>query len=192
MFNIHISWKELLLLVKLIFKFVIFVIIELPVWIISYIIAPIIVLFQKDGQLPKSLKWFQPYDNDLYGGRDWKVMHPPPENQTWWIMTRYLWRNSIGTFSYTITGLLPDTSIFYVQGDKSVQNRPYPGKSGVLFVMTRNSFMFYWVRQWKNSDKCIRLLVGWKLMTLAQTGTAVQTELVLTFNPIMGFALIPG
>lgn len=185
------KYLQYLRLLYLIPKFIILECIELPLMLISYPLAPIIVLFQKDGQLPKWLKWFQPYDNDLYGGNDWKIMHPPPKNQTWWIMTRYLWRNSIGTFSYKVTGVLAKLPILILNGDKKTQNRPYPGHSGILFVICRNSFMFYCVKQWGSSERCIRLLFGWKLMNLVDTGETKRTQLVFSFNPVMGFATKP-
>jgi hypothetical protein len=171
---------------NLVFRWFILWLVQLPLLIINYVFAPIIILFAKNGHLPDWLKWFETYDNDLYGGNDWKLMHP--NYKSYWCQVLWIWRNPIGTFSYVVAGVIPQGP-FNITGDRQTTNTPN-GHSGKVFVEGKNCFLWYYIRQWGSSDKCIRIALGWKLFYLLDdpnnTSKKVM-QLVFAPNPYMHF-----
>jgi len=134
---------------------------------ISYPLAPFVVLFEHNGFLPHWLRWFQTYDHDLYGGKDWQLDHPKIY-KTRWGMILWLWRNPVGTFSYTVAGIWP-RGIVKRKGDIETYNTPN-GHSGKCLTICANAWLFNYVQQWKTSNKCLRIVCGWKLYYEQDTG----------------------
>jgi len=127
---------------------------------VSYPLAPLVVLFEHNGWLPHWLRWFQTYDHDLYGGKDWQADHPRLY-KTRRGMILWLWRNPAGTFSYTVAGVWPWGKVDR-QGDSAVTNTPN-GHSGCCLTTCTNAWLFNHVRQWGASSRCLRIVMGWKL-----------------------------
>jgi len=126
---------------------------------ISYPLAPIVVLFEHNGRLPRWLCWFQTYDHNLYGGLDWQAENP--NYTTYCSMVRWLWRNPAGTFSYTVAGIWPSGTVI-IKGNSKTQNTPN-GHSGKCLTRCKNSWLLNYVHQWGQSHKCLRIVLGWKL-----------------------------
>jgi hypothetical protein len=159
---------------------------------ISYPLAPILVLFERDAHLPWWAKWFETYDHDLHGGLDWQLDHPNTY-KTWWGMTNWLWRNPIGRFSYEIAGIWP-TNPVHRQGDHETSNRN-PGHSGCCLTTCPNTWLFNYVHQWGNSGRCLRIVLGWKLYYEQDNGIARDfydlkskpAQWVMVIWPLAGF-----
>jgi len=135
--------------------------------LLSYVVVPFAVLFERNGFLPGWLRWFQTYDHDLYGGGDWQRDHPKLY-KTRIGMILWLWRNPVGTFSYTYAGLWPEGDVAR-GGDPLTENRPI-GHSGHCLTVCDNAFMSNTVRQYGDSKRCNRFVWGWKLYYEQQGG----------------------
>ena len=169
----------------------------LTMTIISYPLAPFVTLFAHNGWLPSWLQWFQSYDNNLYGGNDWQLDHPK-SYFTGWGMTRWLWRNPAGTFSYVVAGVWPEGEVRR-QGDPLTTNTPH-GHSGCCHTQVDNGWLFNYVRQWGASRKCLRVVVGWKLYYEQDGGVcrkptdrkAKPAQWVLVAWPLAGYDTTPN
>jgi len=166
-------------------KWFLLLIVNLLTNLVNYPLAPIVVLFaNKDGWLPKWLWWFQMNDNSLDGDSGWRIENMPyrPENnhyQRWINRFHWLWRNKLYGFSRSCLSITynPTTDIIIIYGDNRVGNGP-EGKSGWCYkklIRGKNiiGFKFYYIRQYKNwPNKCIRILIGWKLPNIGETDNA--------------------
>jgi hypothetical protein len=85
--------------------------------IISYILVPFLVLFQKDGWLPNWCWWFQTWDHSLDGDNGWQTEHRPwldvPYNQLNKLqlyISRVIWlyRNPVYGFERKVLTAYPD------------------------------------------------------------------------------------
>lgn len=162
-------------------------IVNLSTNLISLPLAPIVVLFAKpDGHLPNWLYYFDTIDNSLDGDVGWRTENMPyrPEKncyQRWINRFHWLWRNRLYGFSRAVLSVAfnPVTDQIFISGDDSIGNGP-AGKPGWFFKrLMRNyrplteplplklkcvGFQFYYIRQYKRwPNKCIRVLIGWKL-----------------------------
>jgi hypothetical protein len=157
---------------------------EAPLQFLSYPLVPILVLFEDGGHLPAMWWWFETFDNSLYGDVSWQKKHP--NYKSWWCMTQWLWRNSLGGFSYRVTGAIPELPPIKCSGDFQTGNRP--GHSGWYWVHCSNCWMFYYVRQCGQSKTCLRVILGWKLFSIKPSSIIWQrVQTVLGCNPLMGF-----
>ena len=163
-------------------KWLLLEIVQIPVLIVSYPLAPVLATTTRNGDLPYALRWFQPADHNLYGGKDWQRDNPKYKN--WWYMTQQQWRNPIGGFAYQVASADPQPPV-EVSGDRLTSNRP--GHDGFCYIRTENCFMFYYVKHW-NPTTCFRFIIGWKLYN-EQDGTkrTSNADHVLSINPFMGF-----
>lgn len=147
--------------------------------LLSYLIAPIIVPFAAT-RLPKAFRWMETYDNDLDGDNGWKTEHfvgwPRYIKRVLW-----LWRNPVGTLDYWLGATVDKPRVW---GDPKTSNRP--GHSGLCFARSGRFWMLYYVRQWGESKRCLRIYLGWKLMS-AVHGNRGRFPLVYSINPLMGF-----
>lgn len=101
--------------------------------LLNYPLAPIAVLFQKDGWLPSWLWWMQTPDNSLDGDAGWKEKYLCLNRRgdrldplrTWLKRTLWLYRNSMYGLSIYVLGatVLPGYR-YEVQGDECIGNRP--------------------------------------------------------------------
>ena len=163
-------------------KWLLLEIAQIPLLIVSYPLAPVLATTAKDGNLPAGLRWFQPADYNLYGGKDWQKDNPKFKN--WWCMTQQMWRNPVCGFSNQIAAVDPEPPIV-VYGDPLTSNRP--GHAGYCYVRCKNSFMLYYVGSWL-PGRCLRIVIGWKLYN-EQDGSerTKKADHVLSINPFMGF-----
>ena len=180
-------------MLRLIAKYLLLGLPVVAMTVIGWLTAPVVALFasKKDGSLPRWLQWFQPYDHTCWGGEDWQRDYP--DYRTWWRITMQLQRNIGGTFSYTVAGLWPAGNVTR-RGDPLTSNRE-PGHSGQCFTRVGNAFLFNYVRQSHNSDRCIRVVLGWKLYFEQDSGTlrkptdrkAKPAQWVFVVWPLAGF-----
>jgi hypothetical protein len=160
--------------------------IDLSLVVINLPLAPLVAtLSDKDGNLPKWLKWMQTNDNTLFGDDGWKNYHfINGSNTSWWARTNWMWRNPMGSFAYDVMGVIPEGWLTVVGNDK-VGNRPLV--EGSCFAKCANAWMVYYVK--KVSDtKCIRIYLGYKLMTNIHEHTNERAMLVYSVNPFMGWS----
>ena len=154
--------------------------------LLNYPLAPIAVLFQKDGWLPSWLWWMQTPDNSLDGDEGWKEKHPGLP--TYLKRVLWLYRNSMYGFSIDVLGGDVKPSFIYrAWGDDLTGNRPL--HNGWVFRRADNPdyttyWQFYWVQAW-NETMCVRVNLGWKLWSNPRAGDTPQ--LVLSVNPFMGY-----
>lgn len=179
---------------------------ELPLQAASLIVVPVACLFvaPRDGKnrLPGWAAWFDEYDYGPDGDEGWQG----PDNanghqQEYWWRVRFLLRNRINTFSKLIEGFRSkDVADLVLVGDIKVSNRP--GHSGLMYIEARlkngkQRFEYYYIRQWGNSGRCIRIRIGWKLKDLMEEyledgilgnrPTREWVQFCFVINPVMGF-----
>lgn len=177
---------------KLVLKWLLIGAPVLLVTALSYLAAPFAVLFEHNGRLPRWLRWFQTYDRDLYGDPPWQRAHPGLY-KTRLGMLLWLWRNPAGTFSYKFAGVWPE-GIVRRYGDRLVSNTPN-GHSGCCLTKVDNAWLYYHVRQWSESGKCLRIVLGWKLYEEQDTGVCrmkddkktTPAQWVMVVWPLAGF-----
>lgn len=140
--------------------------------VLNFPLAPIVVLFaSKDGWLPKYLWWFQTPDNSLDGDDGWKTLHAPYKNPTtkfqiWVNRWRWLWRNCLYGFSYSVSGFeVKEGWTYWSTGPEDVGNRPL--REGLVKRWFLNGdgrlyFQYYYIKR-RNEVHCWRNNLGWKL-----------------------------
>lgn len=149
----------------------------------QYLLSPLLALCTA-ARLPGWLSWFQTPVDPLLGdaGHYARWAGWPPYIQRW----AWLLRNPADGYDTRVAGATIDSLAWLrVSGDPLTSNRP--GHSGWCYATCRGYWMFYYVRQWGDSGRCVRLYIGWKLMS-AVHGYTGRFPLVLAFNPLMGFA----
>jgi hypothetical protein len=86
--------------------------------LVSYPLAPLVAAFaDKDGNLPRALRWFQTFDASLDAGwRDGYFSFHCPKRpfELWWLRTRWLWRNPGYGFGYYVAGIAFDPAAWRV------------------------------------------------------------------------------
>lgn len=148
------------------FTFAWMAVVDLLFTALAYLLAPALPAFAKDGWLPNWLWWFQTPDNSLDGDDGWKA-------KPLWGAPRYLrrvlwlWRNAAYGFSWGVLAVgRPDGTVIKAIGDPLTSN--LPGHSGwyfkkLMYYTEVLAFQFYFVRQWGQTAKCLRVNMGWKL-----------------------------
>jgi len=162
-------------------KWFILLIINLVTNLLSLPLSPFVALFaNEEGWLPRWLYYFQTQDNPIDGDEGFKTLYAPfipvkNRYQRWRNRTAWLWRNKLYYFSYKVLSVRYDPSkdVLINSGDDAVGNGVVgvagSGRSGLSVAkLYRNNkliaFKYYYIRQYKNHpDKCIRILIGWKL-----------------------------
>lgn len=156
---------------------------------ISYLLAPIVVLFAtKEGWLPSWLNWFQTPDNSLDGDGGWRSEH-----FLWlrWVYARrvlWLWRNPTYGFDVSVLGYkVPYAMMPEIIGDNLVSNIPlHEGKVLRLYKECDkvSCFQFYLIKTYNFFGlRCIRLHFGWKIWGAGVPGDIKQ--IVCSINPWM-------
>lgn len=163
------------------------VVIELPLEILGYIIAPIALLFcdKQSERLPKWARWFEDA-NDTYNGVNsaingdsgWRKEHfKEPKNRTYFARLLWLYRNRIGYFSSRINGVKVseiEPSSVITQGNPRVTSN-----GGVISDFCkvtcklkngRTRFGLYKTIRYKGflSGFYCRIYLGWKLMDICE------------------------
>ena len=163
------------------------VVIELPLEILGYIIAPIALLFcnKQSERLPKIFRWFEDA-NDNYDGENsaingdsgWHKEHyPNGKNRTYFVRLLWLYRNRIGYFSSRINGVKVseiDPSSVRVQGNPKVTSNG--GTISDFCKVTlklkdgRTRFGLFKTIRYKGifSSFYCRIYIGWKLLDVAE------------------------
>jgi hypothetical protein len=175
-----------------------FMLSSLLMTVIGIPIVAIALLFMKkeDRHLP-SWAWLWGNDKDGDGDQWWLSDHYPNGTHTeWW--PRFNWfaiRNSCYNYGMKYGSIdLSKTVEVYEKWDKEVSNRDSAttgrGVSGKLlrmavFASGRVYPCFHLVRQWKDSGRCLRIYVGWKLKGKDIYGE--RGEPVMNINPLMGY-----
>ena len=136
--------------------------IYLPLFILAtiatYILAPVLVLFAKDGWLPSWCWWFQTWDNSLDGDIGWQTEHRPwldtPYSelnsvQLWVCRFMWLWRNPAYGFAYKLAPRA-DYVLTSTEYDNSVL---YAADTGWFFwngdLPVSETYKFNWLIGWK-------------------------------------------
>lgn len=105
----------------MIFKYVLFTVVNLLFTALAYILSPLVALFCKDdGYLPNWLAWFQTFDAPLDAGVNDKYPGFDPADSKWWNRTKWLWRNPAYGFCYWAIGIPFDPTQWVV--DSYVKN----------------------------------------------------------------------
>lgn len=184
-----------------ILKWLLFAVAKILVYLLALIITPLLVLFEEDGWLPNWASWFQTHDNSLDGDKGWRTEHLlflNPKGDEWDALRIYLkrvlwlYRNPCYGFARDVLGanLEDDNFIIAIYGDRRTSNSP--GHSGWLLrklylyssvnLLGADYWQFYYVRQWGNTAKCLRINLGWKLW-----GDSKRRQFVLSLNPFSSF-----
>lgn len=177
-------------------------IVSLPVTLLTFVVVPLalIGLTPEDKHLPRWARWWETYDNDINGDGPWAgPEHANGQQNTYWWRLRWLIRNKTGVFSYEVTGMdRAEVFDYSTQGDVLTGNRP--GHSGNLYAEAymndgRRIFpCYYFVRQWGNSNRCIRIYAGWKFRQSKRVSlwpTTGLAQFVLSINPFQFFETRP-
>lgn len=162
--------------------------------LLNLFLAPVVALFASEsGWLPKWLWWFQTPDNSLDGDEGWKAEHRPfmiedSKAKRWWNRTRWMHRNSMYSFGFSVLGFVVKPGFTYsCEGSESVSNRPL--HNGLVLRQLVSGGVTYWqwyyVRAWSDT-KCIRVNLGWKLWGNLHPGK--QCAFVFSVNPFMGYS----
>ena len=159
------------------------VVIELPLEIASWLIAPIALAFcnKQSERLPKWARYFEDA-SDLYDGENsaingdsgWRKEHyPNGKNRTYFARLLWLYRNRIGYFSSKYLGVKMDDidpdSVVTI-GDPSVTSNG--GKISLWCKVEcrlkdgGSRFGYYRTIRWSKRFYA-RIYVGWKLMDIA-------------------------
>lgn len=147
-------------IVTAILRYLIYLPLHITLTALSYILVPFLVLFQKDGWLPKWCWYFQTWDNSLDGDTGWQIEHRPFLSEPYETLSgfkkyicRVLWlyRNPVYGFEKTILAAS--------EGDIT-QYGVYPN---VLYVSSKGYF-FYNGEVNINTSTKFNWLIGWKLV----------------------------
>ena len=161
--------------------------IELPLELVSWLIAPIALLFCKkdDEHLPKIFRWFEDasdyYDGEnsaINGDSGWRKEHyPNGKNRTYFARLLWLYRNRIGYFSSRVNGVKVseiDPSSVRVQGNIKVTSNGGAVSDFCKVTLKlkdgRTRFGLYKTIRYKGflSGFYCRIYVGWKLMDVSE------------------------
>lgn len=189
----------------LLYSFCLFVI-RLPLWILGFIIVPFALLFAKEDKstlnengwsmkkLPK-LFWIWGNDKDgCYGDHAGRWMNRDSSfkngrlylNQFVWCA----WRNPVNNLRHTKLfscklSQMTDSGYF---GQYKVNDRFYEDGYQLVWVKIGKLLQcgIYYTRQWGNSDKGIRLRIGFKIKPNHDNNTE-DKGFTTSFNPIKNF-----
>ena len=153
-------------------KYVLLVLLSLPMNILALVLAPILPLFasntygwldnhSKQGfgpRLPNWLSWFQTPDNDLYGDETFVTLN----GKSYWSMVKWLLRNPL--YAFALQYLQPMYFTTYV-GDPSIKDNDN-AKAGWCFVTANGLFQFRYIKQIPFTARCILINLGWNIMAL--------------------------
>ena len=160
-----------------------------------WILAPFVMPFAVDGQLPEAFWWMATPDNSLDGDNGWKTEHwqwrysLPAPLATYVGGVGWLWRNPAYGFAHDVLGAdIPAGTPVTVKGD--IKTSDNPGHAGWLFIRVREYFEFYLIVPY--GGRCLRARIGWKLKDYAEAtlrGEQISTTAMYAIyvNPLKGF-----
>lgn len=177
-------------------KYIVLVLLSLPMNILAVILAPVLPLLasntygwldnhSKQGfgpRLPRWLSWFQTPDNDLYGDATFVEKN----GQSYWSMVKWLWRNPLYAFAVQY----PEIPYFTtVSGDKTIKDNDN-AKAGWCFVTANGLFQFVLVYP-VGFARCIYCNFGWNIRALVDDNVPIKPDTyqaTFVFSPrISGF-----
>jgi hypothetical protein len=173
------------MLVFWIFAWVLLALLDNLFTLVSFPLAPLVAAFaDKDGNLPRALRWFQTFDAPLDAGwRDGYFAHTgtPTGFALWWLRVRWLWRNPGYGFGYYVAGIAFDPAAWRVVHFST------DGTSSTFIATDGRHFNIALGRSW------LSLKIGWKAwnyfdaptQTFRTTpwGPEMRTMICSTFRP---------
>lgn len=150
--------------------------------LLAYFLAPIIVLFCKDGWLPHWLWWFQTPDNSMDGDKGWQNEHwqwryaLSEPLATYVGRVGWCWRNPAYGFALSVLSAVPEEP-FHWSGNRKISNTD-PVIDGWLFVTSGIYWNLYIIAPF--FGRTFRLYLGWKLRNGEGRG---PYQYVLYVNP---------
>lgn len=176
----------------------------LPIWfafnILAILLAPILALFPvmrvgpinnndsigNEPRLPLWLSWFDTYDNSLLGDYAWKSMEADhwdwranfaryPSLQAYLGRLGWLWRNPAYGFERSVLAakINPFDTVTFT-GDPFIQDGN-KGKEGTCFVRIGSYWSWVLIKR-ITTNRCIKLVFGWKLKTYAEDTSRLGKE----------------
>ena len=178
-------------------KYVVLVLLSLPMNLLALILAPILPLFSgnqygwldnhaKQGfgpRLPNWLSWFMTPDNSLDGDATFERI-----NGTGYLAkVKWLIRNPLYAFALKY---LEAPYFSTVAGDKTIKDND-GAKEGWCFVTSNDLFQFRYVKRIGSTNRCILINLGWNIMALVDDGVNPKPnpyQATFVFSPrISGF-----
>lgn len=163
-------------MISSIFRWLTLLTADVVMFALSWCLAPVLPAFARNAHLPKWLHWFDTPDNTLDGDEGFVTLHAPFKGRgvRGWrrYINRVVWliRNPGYGFSYSVLGATILLTPRVISGNPFVSDsrnitigRPH-GLSGHVLLRSGGFFEFYYVRQYGNSGKCLRLRFGWKML----------------------------
>lgn len=134
--------------------------------LIAIIFADVIALFvDKDGNLPKWLRWFQTPDAPCWGASFWKEQHP--DYSTRQLCSSWLRRNPAQGFDQFIKAKVTTQTEVKVRGNLDISDGVYGVPIGGWFLVTgANVFQFNAIIPTRFF--CIDIGLGWRLDPIAK------------------------
>lgn len=171
-----------------------FVVLNLAMTVLAYIIAPILPLFatQQVGwcdnhsyqgigpRLPNWLTWFQTPDNSLDGDASFLAIN----GYGYWSQVKWLWRNPAYSVCLKYINTIENSSS--VKGNDSIKDNDN-AKAGWVFVRCAGLFQFTWIAP-IGFSRCIYLNIGWNIRGTLHTPPSESYQATFAFSPrISGF-----
>lgn len=127
------------------------------------------------------------------GWKGWEHSNGKFRSYKWRVL--WLLRNPVNTWAYVIIGCNTDNEdVKYEADGELLTTNSWPAKSGFLYARcyTEGKMypVYYYVRQWGNSKKCLRIYIGWKFRQarpLDQWEKGGRKQFVFNMNPFMTF-----
>lgn len=163
-------WYSLTLAVQYFPQFLLGLLVNLGAWIV----VPIALLFcgPQDENLPEWASWYDEIDYGINGDPYWKgPEHSNGHEREYLWRLRWLLRNTATTFATKVQGFeYNKDDRFYAFGDSETSDQPV-GHSGSIIatVITEENkqyHMFYGVQRIGNTSYCVRVYLGYKLMSV--------------------------
>lgn len=158
---------------------------RLLMFLVAMLVAPILPLFASpqwgmtdnatavacEPRLPAWLSWFQTPDNSLWGDHGWKTVGCP-NYQSWVGMVRWLWRNPLYGFSWTVLGwpIAESEQFAFIDSGNGLDVDKGRDRAGWFLIRSSSgAFQFRWVRVIFGLQ--LALDIGWLLDPYVQDPT---------------------
>ena len=171
-----------------------YVVLNLAMTLIAYVIAPILPIFtvqklwwcdnhsyQDVGPvLPTWLNWFMTPDNTLDGDATFKSLNAP----SYWSKVKWLWRNPAYSVCLKYINTIENKTKLY--GNDSIKDNDN-AVAGWCFIQCAGLFQFVWVAP-IGFSRCFYLNIGWNIRGTLHTAPSESYQATFAFSPrISGF-----
>lgn len=178
-------------------KYVILVLLSLPMNILALILAPVLPLLATNSygwndnhcyqgygpRLPNWLSWFQTPDNSLDGDFTFEQIN----GRGYLSQVKWLIRNPLYAFAVKYPESPYECMVY---GDKTIKDNDN-AKEGICFVTANNLFQFRYIKQIPYTNRCILVNFGWNIMALVDDNVQPKPspyQATFVFSPrISGF-----